>query len=276
MAYKVGWFSTGRDPAARNLLTAVYDRRGSLGIEIPFIFSNWGVGEEPGHGDSAEREKFFGLVKDYGIDLVTLPWMGFEPELRKVKPDEWRADYGREMRGMLAGQEHDIDVLAGYMLWVDDETCAAFDMLNLHPALPGGPKGTWQEVIWELIDRRAKRQGAMMHLVTKEWDRGPPVSYCSFPIRGGEYNELWKGVGNRNSDAIKGREGEENGLFMKIRKEGEIREIPLIIDTIGLFSRGDVRIDSSGPEKMVVSGEEALKTGYDITGLVNREIQGGR
>jgi phosphoribosylglycinamide formyltransferase-1 len=46
-------------------------------------------------------------------------------------------------------------------------------MINLHPAAPGGPTGTWQEVIWQLIEGRAVETGVMMHLVTPELDRGP-------------------------------------------------------------------------------------------------------
>ncbi|GAH59253.1 unnamed protein product, partial [marine sediment metagenome] len=41
-----------------------------------------------------------------------------------------------------------------------------YNMVNLHPAAPGGPTGTWQEVIWQLIENKAEETGVMMHLVT--------------------------------------------------------------------------------------------------------------
>ena len=38
----------------------------------------------------------------------------------------------------------DICVLAGYMLILGGAMCRQFHFLNLHPALPDGPIGTWQ------------------------------------------------------------------------------------------------------------------------------------
>ncbi|NIN00786.1 MAG: phosphoglycerate transporter, partial [candidate division Zixibacteria bacterium] len=85
-------------------------------------------------------------------------------------PDEvwpsWRLDYDREVMARLQEFRPDLCVLAGYMLIVGPEMCQKYDMLNLHPAAPGGPAGTWQEVIWKLIETGAESTGAMMHLVT--------------------------------------------------------------------------------------------------------------
>ena len=55
-------------------------------------------------------------------------------------------------------------------------------MINLHPAAPNGPDGTWQEVIWKLIEQRADHSGVKIHLVTEELDRGPTIAYCRYPI----------------------------------------------------------------------------------------------
>ena len=56
--YKLGWFSTGRDKAARDLLEAVQNsiRRGEIKAEIVFVFSS----REP--GESEESNLFFRLV----------------------------------------------------------------------------------------------------------------------------------------------------------------------------------------------------------------------
>ena len=64
-------------------------------------------------------------------------------------------------------------------------------MINLHPAAPGGPAGTWQEVIWQLIGNEAEETGVMMHMVTPKLDKGPPVAYCTFQIRGEPFDRYW-------------------------------------------------------------------------------------
>jgi folate-dependent phosphoribosylglycinamide formyltransferase PurN len=61
----------------------------------------------------------------------------------------------------LTGFNPDINVLAGYMLIVGAEMCQRYDMINLHPAIPGGPKGTWREVIWKLIETGASETGPL-------------------------------------------------------------------------------------------------------------------
>ena len=71
-------------------------------------------------------------------------------------------------------------------------------MINLHPAAPGGPAGTWQEVIWQLIEGDAMETGVMMHLVTSELDKGPPVTYCTFPIRDTPCDRHWTEIKNQS------------------------------------------------------------------------------
>jgi hypothetical protein len=73
--------------------------------------------------------------------------------------------------------------------------CLRYNMINLHPAAPGGPAGTWQEVIWQLIRTGAHKTGVMMHLVTPELDRGPVVTYCIFSIRGSTpFDGYWQEI----------------------------------------------------------------------------------
>ena len=97
------------------------------------------------------------------------------------------------------GVKADIIVLAGYMLVVGEEICEIHDMINLHPAAPNGPAGTWQEVIWLLIHKRAQESGNMMHLVTQELDKGPPITYCTFPVRGPAFDPLWQEMEKNSS-----------------------------------------------------------------------------
>ena len=257
---RLGWFSTGRGPGSRNLLKAVMDKKeqGELDIEISFVFCNWDNDEE----DNPKREQrqiFFDMVRGYGIPLVTLSWKKFMPELWEKDQTAWRNEYG--------------GILAGYMLWMDDETCREYDMLNLHPALPDGPKGTWQEVIWQLISEDAERQGAMMHICTEEWDRGAAITYCGFPIRGGDYDALWEQMGSkleaRTLDEIKAEEGQDEPLFKKIREDGAKRELPLIVATIGAFADGRVRIE----DKKLFAGDRRLNGPYDLSEQVDAALE---
>ncbi len=159
------------------------------------------------------------------------------------------------------------------MMWMDDETCREYDMLNLHPALPDGPKGTWQEVIWQLIAERADRQGAMMHICTEEWDRGAALTYCGFPIRGGEYDRLWEDMERKletsTLEEIKESEGEGEPLFKKIREDGSRRELPLIVATIKEFADGNVSII----DKRLVSRGTPLDGPYDLSAQVDSSLE---
>jgi phosphoribosylglycinamide formyltransferase-1 len=156
------------------------------------------------------------------------------------------------------------------MLIVSPEMCRRYTMINLHPAKPGGPKGMWQEVIWQLIENRASETGVMMHLVTEELDEGPPITYCTFPIRGGNFAPLWDDLENKLAKEsmahIIQEEGEENSLFMEIRRQGVRREIPLIIFTLKALGEGRLR---------VTEGKVINEKGEEIGSLsVNDEIEG--
>lgn len=271
MAYRIGWFTTACDKVAVDLFQAVYGgiNKGIIKGEISFVFSN-----RQDH-ETEESDKFFQLVQRLGIPLVCFSSQKFEPEIRHAsKEDEkilktWRLDYDREIIARIEHFKPDIIVLAGYMLIVGGEICRKFDMINLHPALPGGPTGTWQEVIWQLIERKANETGAMMHLVTEELDKGPPVAYYSFPIRGGQFDEVWKDFEEklriRTLPQIAQEEGEENPLFVLIRREGVKREIPLIFLTVKEFADGKIRIENG----QIIAEDKSVPAGY----CLNKEIE---
>lgn len=268
MAYKLGWFSSGRDEAARELLTVVYDaiKNGFIRAEFDFVFSNREEGQD------SESDAFFRLVEKYGIPLVCFSSKHFSPEIRKKSIEEWRRDYDREVMKHLAGFDPDLCVLAGYMLITGEELCKKFTMINLHPALPGGPTGTWQEVIWKLLETKADRTGVMMHLVTEVLDRGPPITFCSFPIRGDKFDSLWNDFEEKLKEQslkdIQRSEGENEPLFKEIRIEGVKRELPLIIQTIKEFAEGKVKVE----EGKVVAQGEVLAGAYDLTEHIERLI----
>jgi phosphoribosylglycinamide formyltransferase-1 len=260
---RLGWFSTGRDKAARDLLT-VAQRSIALGeirAEIAFVFCN----REP--GESKQSDMFQKLVKGYGLPLITFSSKDFKAE----RGEGWRPDYDGEVMKRLKEYDADLNILAGYMLIVGEEMCRKYDMINLHPAAPGGPKGTWQEVIWQLIEAKAKETGVMMHLVTPELDEGQPATYCTFPIRGEPFDKYWREIEGKSAGEIKQSQGENNRLFKLIRKQGLAREFPLIISTLKAFSRGKVRIRKG---KVIGADGRAIK-GYNLTCEIDKLLKKG-
>ena len=245
----IGWFSTGKDEAARQLLQAVRDKshRGDISGKISFVFSN----REP--GEAKESDLFFELVRSYNIPLVCLSHRKFKTV---GEEKEWRIKYDREVNKKIESFAPDLCVLAGYMLIVSAELCQKYDMINLHPAPPGGPTGSWQKVIWALIQNKAETAGAMMHLVTPELDRGPVVSYCLFSIKGEPFAEYW-------------RKDDKNMLFRLIRQHELAREFPLITLTLKSLSRGEVSIKN----RRVINAQGKLISGYNLSGKIDEEVK---
>ena len=85
---------------------------------------------------------------------------------------------------------------------------------------------------------RYEESGVMMHLVTPELDKGPPVAYGTYSIRGELFDRYWAEMQKRSVAEIKKEQGENNRLFKLIRQHGLAREFPLIIATLRAFSRG--------------------------------------
>jgi len=262
---KIGWFSTGRDKAALDLLTVVQDsiRRSEIEADICFVFSNreW--------GETTESDLFFELVKGYHIPLICLSSHKFQPQRRGESLLEWRLEYDREVMKRLEGFRPALCILAGYMLIVGREMCQRYQMVNLHPAAPGGPTGTWQEVVWKLIEDRASQTGVMMHLVTPELDKGPPVAFCIFPVRGEPFDRYWEDIKGYSLEQIERQQGENNPLFRLIRQHGLAREFPLITATVKAFSEGRVKVEQG---RVVDAGGNPIK-GYDLTREIDEIVQ---
>jgi folate-dependent phosphoribosylglycinamide formyltransferase PurN len=267
----IGWFSTGRDEAARQLLHVVYHKiqAGEIEGTIGFVFSN----REP--GEAKESDLFFELVRGYHIPLICFSSKKFEATqdvTDKVEGEalpKWRLEYDREVMERLQGFSPSLCVLAGYMLIVGKEMCQRYDMINLHPALPGGPKGSWQEVIWSLIQDNATESGVMMHLVTPELDRGPVITYCAYSLRGELFDKYWREIDSSSVAEIKKEQGENNSLFKLIRQHGLAREFPLIVSTLKAFSRGEIQIKAG----TVFDRFEKPISGYDLTDEVDRAVE---
>ncbi|MBE0477569.1 formyl transferase [Candidatus Aerophobetes bacterium] len=260
MTFKIGWFSTGRDKQARLLLQESHEaaKQGKIGdASISYVFSN------SEREENKESDKFIDLVNRLGIAFVSFSSTKFKSGLRKkglkdIKSgnfeliNRWRALYDREIVKKVQEYPAEAIFLAGYMLILGEKICEKFPILNLHPALPCGPKGTWQEVIWQLIEKKERESGIMIHRVTCELDAGPAITYCKFSLRGEMFDPLWKKMQeklkHKTLTQIKKEEGEKEPLFKAIREEQKKREIPLVISTLHLLGEAKINLQNlKGP-----------------------------
>jgi folate-dependent phosphoribosylglycinamide formyltransferase PurN len=259
--YQFGWFSTGRDKAARDLFETACNaiKQGDIKAEIAFVFCS----REPDESDESDR--FIDLVNSYKIPLISYSYRKFKASRDTGKQKnclpQWRLEYDRDVMERLKDFQPDLCILAGYMLIVGKAMCKRYTMINLHPAAPGGPAGTWQEVIWQLIENNATETGVMMHLVTPELDKGPVVCYYTFPITGSSFDIYWQQLKVYDIDEVKRRQGENNPLFSLIRQHGLKREFPLILATMKVFSQGKVRITDG----KVTDSQGNIIDGYNLT-----------
>lgn len=262
--FEIGWFSTGRDPAAIDLLKTVQKviRQGEIKAEIEFVFSNREIGE------SKATNQFLTFVNhDERLPFETLSSSNFKSSLRVKNIEKWRRKYDLEViRRLKMFLPVDLIVLAGYMLIVSKKICQKYKVINLHPAAPGGPKGTWQEVILQLIENKAEKSGVMMHLVTPELDAGPPVTYCTFSTRDDLNEGLWVG-------AEENYKGYLESLLWDIRDRELKREFPLIVATLKAFSERKVGINLK--KGQVIDSKGIPISGYDLTEEVERKLKGG-
>ncbi len=253
---RLGWFSTGRGEGSSGLLLAALDAidSGALKARIEFVFCNREKGQAEG------SDQFISLVQSRGIPLVSFSSQRFRKEHGSRPWVELREDFDRAAMDLLKQYTPGVSVNAGYML-IAPLLCRAHRMINLHPALPGGPVGTWQQVIWELISEQAVESGAMVHVVTEEVDGGPVLSCCRFPVRGPVFDALWDDVKGRAVAELMKSPGEALPLFKAIRQAGVIRERPLLAQT--LIAIADGRLDVA---------EAGAKLPVDLTRDVERAV----
>src|SRR5262249_20121743 len=153
--------------------------RGDLDAQFGVVFCNRDRGEDPA------TDAFFERVRADGVPLATRSSVAYRRAVggQRSRAGEalaagahehtrtgtaaarpaGRGESAREGDAALAPYAFDIGVLAGYMLIFGREFVQRHVLLNLHPALPGGPRGTWREVIRELIRTRASDSGVMLH-----------------------------------------------------------------------------------------------------------------
>lgn len=236
---RIGWMSTARGEGSFALLRFVCENidSGALDARISVVISN------RERGESAQTDRFFDYVRSRGLPLVCES----SAKLRLTAPGEdWRTRFDQLLAARIDKFAVDVIFMAGYMLIASDFLCTRYALLNLHPALPGGPTGTWREVMAELARTGAGKTGAMVHIVTPQLDRGPVVSYFSFSLQGEPFATLREA-------------GDLNALAEAIRAHELKREFPLIFTTLRSLAAGDT----------IITGRRA----YDSEG---RLLEGGR
>lgn len=281
---RIGWFSTGRDEAARNLLRTVYNdlRASAAPARIAWIFCHREPEDGPENEEARQRRLFFDLAQKLGIPVRTVSHVRFLPEMRKqgilespsaadASPTllQWRDLFGEEVMKVVGRNSADIVVMAGYMLIIGEPELRGLELVNIHPALPWGPRGTWQEVIHRLIAEQASEQGIMVHLVTKTLDRGPVISYCRFPIRGEAWDHLWDQWHRDITPDSPRDERERHPLFRKIRLVGEVRELPLLSGAIRELALGNIVVCS----KQIFVNDTLQEAGVDLTAAIEEIVR---
>ena len=261
MTLRIAWFATAKGQSSRKLLNAALDaiREGELDAEIVCVVCN----REP--GQSPNTDAFLDVAKQAGIPLISSSSRDWRRNVggeisdpgRDLAP--WRRDYDRHLYEQIIEFSPDIAMLAGYMLVITDVICDHLPCLNLHPALPDGPIGTWQQVIHQLIADHAESSGMVLQRVTTELDRGPTVTWVEYPIRGPKFDDLWTEFGEDTES--------ETPLFHAIREAGAGREPTFILQSLRALASGQTSLDTA---PLLGRGNGI---GSDITEAVEAEMR---
>jgi phosphoribosylglycinamide formyltransferase 1 len=261
--FSFGWFSSGRGQGSIDLLTTAHQKmvEGFIPGRIAYVFSD----RDPGETPAADR--FQAVVKSLGLPLITLSSLSLRQKIRRQARDVElaRQEFDSRVLELFAGYEVSIIVLAGYMLVLGPTLCEHLLCLNLHPAVPGGPQGTWRQVMWQLMAHDAREAGAMMHLVTPVLDKGPPVTFCHFPLQGPSFDPLWQAFREKRHllslEDIRAREGDQEPLFAHLRAQELRREFPLILLTLKNLASGRLTLTFQG----VREADRLVPGGFDIS-----------
>ena len=168
----------------------------------------------------------------------------------------------------------DMVFLVGYMRIVSTEITDRRVVLNLPPAPPWGPIGKWQEVIWSLIATEARTTGTMIHVATRQMDRGPVVAYCTTALDQEELQPLWldmrRKVKARGLVAVSEAEKESEPLFRRIRALQFETEAPLIMLTLQAIGSGRIKVTET--DKDVIVDGVVIKGGVCLTAEVQATL----
>ena len=71
-------------------------------------------------------------------------------------------------------------------------------------------------------------------------------------------------------EEIKAEQGVENALFKTIREHGAVREVPLTVATLKVFSQGKIKITK---DRQVVDAAGHVIKGYDLTEEIDEMVK---
>jgi phosphoribosylglycinamide formyltransferase-1 len=218
---RIGWFTTARGPGSFNLFKTMMDniKDGSIDAKISFVFINREV------KGNQFRMKLIAMAQEADIPVILLPSDDFEPELKRKDLLAWRDAYGKAMWEQISKYPMDFGALAGYMLILDPETCRRYTIINLHPALPDTYKGTWEEIVAQVVENGDVRYGATVHICTPELDRGQTLCYDSFLV-----------------DKVRSKGATKDEQIKQVRAEELKREAHLLIGAIKMIVDGEIEI----------------------------------
>jgi phosphoribosylglycinamide formyltransferase-1 len=276
--YTFGAFSTLRDHAAVDLFKRIFEDMGSgyISAELPYIFCN----REP--EDNRETDRYSAWLSDYigkngfGTKIVRFSSKKFAERSGKG------ADYYESAMSYLEDVGFDArntnNLMIGFMKIVPAETTNKYTFINLHPAVPWGFTGAWEEVIWSQILDDSQTVGAMIHIATEEMDRGPVISYTHRAISPGTGNMMIS-LGSdlrklylddpERFEELKNKQYKDNPTHRKMmvlhramRGDQFALESPLISVTMRGLGKGEVVIT---PEKDILkrSGKNLIKVFKD-------------
>ena len=172
---KIGWFSTGNGEGSLGFIKYFleYKKKYNLDISLEYVFVNREYGEQQG------SDNFIDYLKINKINTITLSSKNFKKKNFNQPFFKYRREYDLEVKNLISSHDTDLIVMAGYMLILSDILCNEFRFINLHPALPKGPKGTWVDVIKYLISNNITESGLNVHVVTNKLDAGQSIGYCN-------------------------------------------------------------------------------------------------
>ena len=262
---RLGWLSTGRGPGSRALLAAAHSAisDGSLNAVIDFALCT------RAHGEAEGSDQFLAQAQRYGLTTISLSTR----EYRSTEEPAWRDRYNADLLATIRNRPPvDALVFAGLMLIVSDDIVNEYAALNLHPALPGGPIGAWQDVIWDLVRQQADETGVMVQVSTSEVDAGPVIAYCRFGIRGPDFADLWDTAAGQSVDGLRRDDGESHPLFARIRQEGLRREPLLLAEALRLIADGHVQVSPGAAHS---PNGQPLAAGLDMTDRIENLLADG-
>lgn len=218
---RIGWFTTGRGPGSLGLFNTVRSKieSGEIDAKLSFVFLNREV------KGNQHRAKLIAMAEEDGVPVIILPSDGFRSDLKGKDLDAWRSAYGKAMRELIGPHPMDFGVLAGYMLILDPVTCAEYDIINLHPALPNTYQGTWEEIVQKVAESDDRTYGSMVHVCTPELDRGATVAYDEFAV-----------------EDLRKRFTSKDELASALRERQRSREVPLLMETVKMLAGGEITL----------------------------------